>query len=357
MLPVPPPTIRVLSVTDSTVVLAADPKTLAPGLLGVFRTDRLGHASLGPILQRDVVDGSVTRPIVTAWGATLVGETEIICEGDVFAGPEAVDPAYREVSVPTELGDAPAWQIGDATDQEQTWAIHVHGIRTSRIHALRSVPAMRSMGYASLVVSFRGDGDGPPVTRNASMLGQREWRDVAAAMDYAVDHGAGRIVLVGWSLGAGAVLLAAERAHHADRVAGVVLIGPAIEWKTAIRQGAIEMGLPPQVAALGEWGISNKLTSRLVGLPEPISFKTLDWVSDARASRLGTSIFVYHSPGDAVIPVELSRRFARLNAGCVTLIESIATVHNCEYNVDPEAFDMSLRTWLSRLPKPVLTSI
>jgi len=348
VLPVDPPQIPILHQDGETMTLAVDGKTIAPGILGIFRTDRTGHATLSRPIHTDSVTGAITRRIESIWGASFAGEKAVICEGDVFAGPEAVDPDYVEVLIPGPLGDCPAWQMGPDENPEGTWAIHVHGIRTKRIHALRSVPAMTALGYTSLVVSFRGDGDGPAVPRSASMLGQREWADVAAAIDYAAAHGARKIVLIGWSLGGGVALLAAERTSRRDLLSGLVLIGPALNWKTAIEQGAVEIGLPRQVAILGLVGLRSKLASRLVGLPEPVDFDALDWVREPRAAALGCPILLFHSPGDTTLPMDVSQRFATLNAPAVEVVETAATAHNTEYNVDPEVFDATIARWISQ---------
>ena len=52
-------------------------------------------------------------------------------------------------------------------------------------------------GYTSLMVSYRNDGDAPRSDDHRYALGDREWLDVEAAIEYALEHGANDIVLLG----------------------------------------------------------------------------------------------------------------------------------------------------------------
>ncbi len=65
-------------------------------------------------------------------------------------------------------------------------------------------------GYTSLVVSYRNDGDAPNSDDHRYALGDREWQDVSSAIEYAFEHGAERIVLLGYSMGGATVLQAAD---------------------------------------------------------------------------------------------------------------------------------------------------
>ncbi|MGR6901659.1 hypothetical protein [Glutamicibacter sp. BSL13] len=53
------------------------------------------------------------------------------------------------------------------------------------------------LGFTSLVVSYRYDGEGPLLGNGRSTLGVTEVEDVDAAIGYAIRRGAERIVLFG----------------------------------------------------------------------------------------------------------------------------------------------------------------
>ncbi|RFA17747.1 alpha/beta hydrolase [Subtercola boreus] len=334
--------VRVYGVSGNRITLEANRRTTHPGTFGLAYNDRQGHAIVGPIYSQD--RKRVEREIVASIGGHPTPTRYSQWEGNVFAGPAYIDPAYQDVMIQVEGGEAPAWRIPPAGGENENgmWAIHVHGIRTTRINALRTVPAPRALGYTSLVVSYRGDGEGPEVPRGASMLGLREWRDVDAAIQYAVDHGARSIVLFGWSMGASTVLLAAERSRYADKITGTVLVSPALDWRSTIRHGAHTAGLPRFCGDLAMRALGGRRLSRIVGVPEPIDFDDLDWTA---GPRMKVPCLIIHSRGDEKIPVELSHKAVSANPGVAELFESTEAMHAWEYNVGPEQFDAAITAW------------
>jgi hypothetical protein len=46
-------------------------------------------------------------------------------------------------------GAAPAWLSEPAESDDRTWPIHIHGIRTTRITALCSVPIAQELGFGA----------------------------------------------------------------------------------------------------------------------------------------------------------------------------------------------------------------
>lgn len=346
VMPKPFRNVRVYDVMNDRITLEANPRTTHAGTFGLAFDNGAGHAIVGKILSR--TRRRVERELVATSGGHPTPTKFSHWEGNVFAGPANIDPDYRDVSIPVDGGEAPAWLIPAAagTQQDGTWSIHVHGIRTTRINALRTVPAARALGHTSLVVSYRGDGEGPEVPKGASMLGLREWHDIDSAIQYAVEHGARSIVLFGWSMGASAVLLTAERSSHADIIAGTVLVSPAIEWRSTIRHGAHIVGLPRFCGDLAMKALSGPRLSKLVGVPEPINFDELDWT---RGARMSVPCLIVHSRGDEKIPVELSHKAVAANAGQARVFESTDAMHAWEYNVGPERFDEAITAWLGSI--------
>lgn len=335
---------RVVTIHDAgegTVTLQDDGKTTHAGEFGLWFGDD-GHALIGPVLSRDTAARTVTRQIlaVTA-GELAAGEGR--WTGHVFPHPRVLERSVEDVDIAVAGGEAPAWLIRPQEPvQTDTWAIHIHGVRTTRITALRSVPAADELGYTSLVVSFRGDTEGPEVLNGASTLGLTEWPDVDAAIDYALAHGAQRVVLFAWSMGASIALQLTEHSAHRGVIAGLVLIAPATDWRTAIRHGAQKAHLPRFLGSAAIHALQGRLSSRVVGLPSPIDFDALDFT---RSARLSVPALVVHSDGDKEIPVELSRRFATAHPGIVTLAEFPGAAHAWEYNVDAVGFNAVIVAW------------
>ncbi|RDV44024.1 alpha/beta hydrolase [Leifsonia sp. ku-ls] len=341
VMPGSPRVITIHETGDGTVTLQNDGKTDHAGQFGLwFGQD--GHALIGPVLSRDPAAGTVTRQILTVTAGKLAaGEGR--WTGHVFPHPRALERSVEDVDVSVAGGDAPAWLIRPQHPvRPETWAIHIHGVRTTRITALRSVPAADVLGYTSLVVSFRGDTEGPEVLNGASTLGLGEWPDVDAAIAYALAHGAQRVVLFAWSMGASIALQLTEHSAHRDAIAGLVLIAPATDWRTAIRHGAQKAHLPRVLGSAAIHALQGRLSSRIVGLPFPIDFDALDFT---RFARLSVPALVIHSDGDQEIPVELSRRFAAAHPGVVTLTEFPGAAHAWEYNVDAAGFNAAIVAW------------
>jgi pimeloyl-ACP methyl ester carboxylesterase len=188
------------------------------------------------------------------------------------------------------------------------------------------------MGFTSLVVSFRNDGEAPPSADGRYTLGQSEWLDVDAAVRYAVDNGAQQIVLFGWSLGASIALRLADLSAHSDHIVGLVLDAPVMDWTTTLIQNAGASGLPRPISALGLRVLQSTSMRWVTGLQDPIDFPKLDWVS--RASEIKKPVLVLHGLGDPSTPFHVSQQVAELRPDVVRIVSFDTTGHSHEWNVD-----------------------
>lgn len=316
------------------VELARTSLTKAPGEYGLwFGDDFSSHAILGAVVHDGV---QTVRRAVTA-GTVPAGPFKAHMTGHITNRPEELGLDHSEVMIPTSDGAAfPAWQFAGDPNR---WAIHVQGIRTSRALTLRSVVETAKAGFTSLSIAYRGSGDGPP--QATSSLGQTEWGDVSAAIDYARARGASDVTLVGWSMGAGIVLETARQIP--EQVDRLILICPATNWRPIIAQGAKLARLPSFVARIMVWLLSSPGGSAAAGLPEPLDFERLDWT---RPKALSVPTLVIHTPGDEEIPLDLSRQFAAAHPDLVTLVETEPAPHGWEPNVDPAGFSTAIGKFL-----------
>ena len=83
-------------------------------------------------------------------------------------------------------------------------------------------------------------------------LGADEWEDTEAAIEFALDHGARRIVLMGWSMGGGITLRTSVRSAHRERIAGLVLDSPAVDWQDILIYHATALKAPEADAEPGD---------------------------------------------------------------------------------------------------------
>lgn len=342
----------VLETTDDSIQLPITDDTVRPGEYGLWH-DGTGHTTVGPVLEVDEAAGTVRRAVVRTSGDV---SARVRWSGHVHPDPAAMDVDWAELDLPTPVGPAPAWVIrprgaataevpGTAPVDGTTWAVHVHGIRTTRVTALRTVPAALEAGWTSIVPSFRGDGEAPWQGR-ASHLGAREWPDVEAALDHAVANGAERLVIVGWSMGATITHELLARSAHRDRIAGLVLVSPALDWETTVRSQAGRAGLPGFVVGAALRAMALPLVCRVVGLRSPVDVRALSWL---HAPRNLPPTLLIHSSGDTTVPFAVSREFADAHPGTVTLAVSEPAEHAWERNVDAVWFDSTITTWARSL--------
>jgi len=197
-------------------------------------------------------------------------------------------------------------------------------------------------------VSFRNDGEAPPSNDSRYSLGQNEWLDLEAAIQFAVDHGAKRLVLFGWSLGGSMALRAANLSAHSDRIIGLVLVAPVLDWAETLTSNGSASGLPEIVARVGLKMLGAKAGRWITGLEQPLDLSTLDWV--ARAGDLKTPTLILHGIEDKSTPVTVSERFAELRPDLVQLVRFEVPGHSLEWNADTERWESSVTRFLKSLP-------
>jgi hypothetical protein len=332
----PVPAVTVQAVDDGDRIrLPETESTTNEGLHAVRHPDGWGimdgFAAGGPGVVREWrdVEGELA-------GTPVAGQVD----SDVFLGdPSAVGLEFDEVTVTSDVGDLPTWLVRAPDDASagarDTWVVFAHGRGGSREEALRYLPAWHELGHPVLVPSYRNDAVAPPAPDNRYGLGETEWRDVDAAIGYALSNGAQDVVLAGWSMGGAIVLQLLDRSEHAGQVTGVVLDAPVVDWVDVLLHQGGEVGLP-------EWW--SRLAVRFVDVRGGLDLADFDWV--ARAEELpDVPILLVHSDGDEYVPNRRSVALAEQRPDIVTLITDYTADHTREWNVDPDRFDADMREW------------
>ena len=332
------------------IELPATEQTRAPGRYSFWFEQGTGHARLGPVVDSHSYRNTVVRVVERVDSGDLKHAKAGIWSGYVFSNPEQLGLPYQDVEIPVENGVAPAWRFDPPAGVKASggWAIHIHGMGGKRAGTLRGIPVARRLGLTSLVVSFRNDGDAPPSYDRRYNLGQGEWRDVDAGINYAISNGAERIVLFGWSLGASIALQAADLSPSSSRVAGMVLDAPVFDWRRTLAANAKAAGLPRPLVHLGFTILRSMALRWVTGLAEPICLDSLDWL--ARATELNKPVLVLHGEYDETTPFEASKQAASLRPDLVRLVEFESKGHSLEWNVDPEKWERSVEEWFYDLP-------
>ncbi|MFJ9774069.1 alpha/beta hydrolase family protein [Kitasatospora sp. NPDC101157] len=316
------------------VTFSRRPESLLPGRWAVEWDDD-GHAVVEEILHRDAQ--SVTRRLVRADRGTLRPGTEVRFTPRVHLGDpaQAFGLAFTATAADGELGALPAWRIDG---KRGTWVILVHGPEADRQQTLPVLPALHRLGLPALAVTYRGDAGAPASPDGYSHFGETEWRDVESAVRLALDSGAGRVILYGWSVGATTVLQTVSRSAWAHAVSGLVLDSPVLDLPSAARRDAARTGFTGVSAELGALAAQGRTGVDLA------DFSRLAEGADLRVPTL-----VLHSPDDRFAPFATVERLAAARPDVVNLQRFPGARHAALWNSAPEHYTELLRRWLTPL--------
>ncbi|MBD7958715.1 alpha/beta hydrolase [Microbacterium sp. Sa4CUA7] len=264
--------------------------------------------------------------------------------GIYFANPADAGLSATDVSIDTGAGVAPAWLI-EGEENGSTWAIHIHGLGSSRAGTLRGAQVATELGYTSVIVSYRNDGEGPRLGTGRSTLGLTESEDAEAAVEHAIQNGAQRIVLFGWSMGAAIALRVASRARERGVIAGLVLDSPVLNWIDVIKANCARSGLPGAAGNLATPWLTFGPFARMVGLPSAIPLREFDWVQ--RAEELTVPMLILHGVRDDSAPINVSEALRDRRPDLVQL-ESFDAGHTLAWNSDPSRWRYAVSAWLAK---------
>ena len=266
--------------------------------------------------------------------------------GIYYATPADAGLHARDITITTPAGRCPVWRIdGDPS----TWAIHIHGLGSTRAGTLRGVQVAAELGYSSLVVSYRNTVEGPRDGTGRSTLGDAEMADVDDAIGYAVRRGAGQVVIFGWSMGAAIALQLASHPRHEGLIAALVLDSPVLNWTEVIKANCASSGLPSAAGHLAIPWLTLHPLARAVGLPERIPLRSFDW--STRAADLTTPTLILHGTRDDSVPIQLSQALRGVRPDLVEL-EPFDAGHTLCWNTDPDRWRYAVTMWLtSRVPR------
>ncbi|WP_176770702.1 S9 family peptidase [Microbacterium sp. 77mftsu3.1] len=333
--------LTILRATARTVTVPATGRTVVPGAWGIFLA---GGGHLRVAGTPDISGGAATWQVEAGPAREALGRraawTGIVHPGPAAAGLTSTDHLFQSPE-----GVAPAWVIDGAPGERRpVWAVHVHGVGSSRAGTLRGVVSASAAGLPSAVVTYRNSEEGPHVGSGRSMLGWDEAHDVAAALDALASDAGTRFVLFGWSMGAQIALRLAASARWREQVAALVLDSPALSWPHVLEANAHHAGLPAFAGRQGAAWLSGCARARFTGLTRRIPLEEMDWV--AKAPTVRQPVLVHHGRGDWSTPMTDAERFARDAPN--TALRRNDGGHTTGWNIDPEGWHDSTREFLTR---------
>lgn len=331
----------VISVNDTEIVIGVSDETTVDddrdAVMGLRWEG--GYGQIGPAASFEA--GVETRPFELIAGTPPpVGED--VADFDSFAYPN--DPAvlgidFETVSYETPLGDVEGWLFPGVEDN---WIIAVHGRAADRTEYLRLVQAVSDRGYPILVIRYRNDPDSPATGDSLILMGQEEYPDVAAGVDFALDNGASGVVVYGASLG-GAMTLSYALEEDRDVVRGLILEAPGADLREIVQLRSGE-ALPIK----GFIGDSLLAAGRLVTtLRTGLDFDQVDYVE--RADGLSVPILLLHGADDTTVPIEIGQSLAAARPDLVEFHPIDDAAHVRAWNEDPDWYAQTVAEFLGRI--------
>lgn len=334
--------VTVEAVTPTHLTLRG-PEAGRPGTWGV--TMLRGYARVGPPVK---VEGGAhddlvaTRPILLRHATLDTGVPGVLDAYATPADPDALGLHHAEVTYDSPLGPMPAWLVDAGPSGDgRTWAIYVHGRAARRHEAFRILPTFHAAGVTSLAIAYRDDAEGPSSPDGHSHLGATEWEDVEAAVQFALHHGAERIILVGFSMGGACVATFLRQSSLATRVMALVLDAPVLDWGAVIRQAAASRGLPRAMLP-----VLLPTSMRVARMRAGIDFRALRQLDDTEIFAVPT--FLAHGDADEVVPVQLSDALAE-EVPTIDYLRVAGAGHVQSWNLEPERYEARLAAFLNRV--------
>lgn len=295
-----------------------------------------GYGRIGEIIA--INEQQVVRTFRPAVGSLKIGDL-VRLDSYVYLGDpqEALDLAFQEVSFSSPLGNFPAWFVKGSSD---TWAIFVHGKDATRREALRLLPTVTKLGLPSLVITYRND-EGTPVSRDGfHRYGKTEWKDLERAAEYALEHGANDLILVGYSMGGAIVVNFLYQSPLAKRVKGVILDAPMLDFGATVDLGARRRGAPWPLVAVGKF---------IAGLRFDINWGELDYLRGVH--KLAVPVLLFHGDADTKVPIETSDALAKARPDLVTYARVPGATHGRSWNMDPAGYEVKVADFLKPLTR------
>lgn len=269
--------------------------------------------------------------------ALTVRHGEVNAQRNVYPNnpDEAHGIKYQDVAIRSALGTFPAWQTDGNSD---TWIILLHGKGEDRTELLRILPVFVESGYPTLTITYRNDPGVPASPTGYYQFGADEWQDLQAAATYAIQTGAQKLIIVGYSMGGAIALSFVYNSMLADRVVAIILDAPVLTFEGLLDHRAAKMKVPEPLTAA---------VKLVASLRFGLNYRTMDYIKPAAA--LAMPVLLIHGSEDQEVPIEQSKRLAEARPDIVTFVVFEGATHVTAWNYDREVYEDSVRDFLLSL--------
>jgi len=344
----PDKTVEVVEVTTGTVTLRETeddiPALEADATYGLVWKGGHGQMFGPPTALSGSERTQATRSFRLTRGTPPAPGETVAVDRDVY--PPGEDPAdalgipVQEVEYTSPAGTFGAWYV---PGRGRTWVIFTHGaLGSDRSEALRAMRATTGLQLPSLAIDYRNDEGVPADPSGRYQYGRAEWRDLEGAVQYALDHGAERVTLVGYSMGAAITAAFLQNSTLSPKVDRIVLDSPMLDLGGTIEYGAEQLALPvigsPPASLV--WA-----AKRIAAARYDVDWEAVDYLEEP--SWLTVPALVFHGPDDRRVPVDAARRLRAAKPDLVSLVEVDGVGHVEAWNKDPQAYERELAGFLS----------
>ena len=337
--------LEIAEIGEGRVTLRVTPDTKKDGDWtkdGIWGLELEGaYGQVGPILQ--ISDQEVVREFQSLEGDPTTGD---IARIDSFAYPgdpqQAHGLPFEEVHFSTPSGDFPAWFVEGSS---RTWAIFVHGRGAARTEALRILPTLAVAGLPSLIITYRNDKGVPANPDGYHRFGETEWEDLEGAASYATEQGAEDLILVGYSMGGAIVASFLYQSPLAEKVRGVILDAPMLDFGATIDHGASQRSIP--IVGLPIPGVVTSVAKVIAGIRFDIDLSEWDYLN--RADELAAPILLFHGDADKTVPVKTSDALAKARPDIVEYVRRPDTGHVRSWNRGRDEYEAAVLDFLQDL--------
>lgn len=255
---------------------------------------------------------------------------------DIYAYPDNPKTAYgmdyRIVRYASELGEYPAWFIPGAS---KTWAVFAHGRGAHPNEALRIIPTLADAGLPILAITYRNDEGTPASPDHNHWLGSTEWRDLEAAVRFALDNGAEDIILCGCSMGGAMCVKLLCESELADKVRGAVMDSPLLDFGATLDTVGRKRGYPSFIIPYGKWFAAQRFG---------IDWQRMNLL--ARASEVSAPMLLLHGEADSLVPAQTSKALAHARPDIARYVGFEGAEHARSWNIDGAKYESAVREFL-----------
>ena len=165
-------------------------------------------------------------------------------------------------------------------------------------------------------------------------LNGRIWR----AVQFAVENGVERFILMGYSMGAAMILNFLYQSQLADKVVGIILDSPMLDFGATVDFQAMQLGVPRSFAAIGKFISSFRFD---------INWEDLNYLS--HVDQLKIPLLLFHGDAGTTVPIQISDSLATRWAGMLRYVPIGGATHIRSWNVNPDLYEKEVSRFIQDL--------